>query len=251
VLWRKLKLDWRYAIGEFSIVLLGVLAALAVDSWNSDRKDRILEGEYVDSMIADLELDHASIRDAMEFAEYVAGNGRRVLRAIEDRQINGSPEEFARSVNLTGYLRYPTYSRATINDLMATGNLRLLRSEAVRNGIAAYYATIDWNAQWNQNSRNVQTRMNLVTTALLDVEDRELLYFEQTGGPPWAPESLDVSEEEAGSILNGLIERPDAKGLISYLVREQGALHTRLTRIREELLQLSQELHEYRKQHTN
>ena len=160
MLWRKLQLNWKYALGEFAIVVLGVLSALWVENWNSERQDRALEMEYLESMVAELELDSASIVDAMQFAEIVANKSRSVLNAIDEQQFAGTPEDFARSVELTAYLRFPTHSRATINDLMATGNLRLLRSEAVRNAIAAYYSTIEWNSQWNDQARDAQFRMN-------------------------------------------------------------------------------------------
>ncbi len=35
--WRLLKLDWAYAIGEFIIVIAGVLIALTIDQWNDGR----------------------------------------------------------------------------------------------------------------------------------------------------------------------------------------------------------------------
>ncbi len=246
MLWRKLHLNWRYALGEFFIVVLGVLAALWVENWNSDRKDLILEREYVDSLIADLELDNASIRDAMPYAEYVADNGRSVLNSIADRQFAGTPESFVRSVNLTAHLRFPTYSRATINDLMATGNLHLLRSKAVRDNIAAYYSAIEWNTQWNESAREAQTRMTLITAAVLDVRHREFIDSQNNAGAPWAPDTLDVSSAEAEEILETLIEHPDAKGLISYMIREQGASFGRHTRIRGELLKLVTVIKDYR-----
>lgn len=41
--WRLRKLDWGYALGELIIVTAGVLIALAIDEWNSDRLNRVDE----------------------------------------------------------------------------------------------------------------------------------------------------------------------------------------------------------------
>ena len=41
MLWRKFKLDWKYAIGELFIVVAGVLLALAIDQWNERRLERL------------------------------------------------------------------------------------------------------------------------------------------------------------------------------------------------------------------
>jgi hypothetical protein len=88
--------------------------------------------------------------------------------------------------------------------------------------------------------------MLFITAAILDVRHREFFDFEASGGAPWAPDSLDVSSAEAEAILEALIEHPDATGLISYMIREQGAAFGRLIRIREELLELSSVLQDYR-----
>jgi hypothetical protein len=245
MLWRKLRLNWRYGLGEFFIVVLGVLVALWVDNWNNDRKDRVLEREYVSSLIADLELDDASIRDAMQFAEFVADRSRSVLMSVDSRRVTGSPEDFIRSVNLTAYLRLPTYSRTTINDLMSTGNLRLLQSKKIRDSIAAYYSTIEHNTQWNDSAREIQTQMTRITAAILDVRHREYIDSQNNAGAPWAPGTMDVSPADAEEVLEALIEHPDAKGLISYMIREQGASYGRLSRIRNELERLSAALKEY------
>jgi hypothetical protein len=55
--WRLSKLDWKYALGELTIVVVGVLIALAVDQWNTSRLNRIEEVTIVDRLISDLKAD--------------------------------------------------------------------------------------------------------------------------------------------------------------------------------------------------
>lgn len=43
MLLRKLELDWRYGLGEFFVVVTGVMIALAADGWLQDRSDQALE----------------------------------------------------------------------------------------------------------------------------------------------------------------------------------------------------------------
>lgn len=42
-----LGISWRRAAGEFVLIVVGVLAALAVNNWNNDRANRELEQEYL------------------------------------------------------------------------------------------------------------------------------------------------------------------------------------------------------------
>ncbi|UCC72643.1 MAG: hypothetical protein JSV86_20165 [Gemmatimonadota bacterium] len=59
MLWRKFKREWSYFIGELLIVTLGVLIALALDSWNDDRLERRVEDEVLGWLISDVESDTA------------------------------------------------------------------------------------------------------------------------------------------------------------------------------------------------
>ena len=55
--WRLSKLNWSYGLGELIIVIVGVLTALSVDQWNSDRLDRLEEGRIVEQLTSDLNTD--------------------------------------------------------------------------------------------------------------------------------------------------------------------------------------------------
>ena len=52
-----LKIDWPRALGEFVVIVMGVLAALAVDEWRGDYEDRRTEIDYLDRLRVDIEQD--------------------------------------------------------------------------------------------------------------------------------------------------------------------------------------------------
>ena len=61
--WRKFKLDWPYVIGELLIVTAGVLIALAISAWNSDRLDRDVKPRLIVALFwSRLGVGHASLR---------------------------------------------------------------------------------------------------------------------------------------------------------------------------------------------
>ena len=78
MLWRKFKLDWSYAIGELFIVTIGVLIALAIDQWNSDREDQIEEKQIIKRLIADLETDIEKSERALLILERKLGSLGRI-----------------------------------------------------------------------------------------------------------------------------------------------------------------------------
>ena len=245
MLWRKLHLNWRYAIGEFSIVLIGVLAAFAVDNWNNDRKDRLLEVDYVVALLDDLRKDDQSILSAMESAETFSNRGRTLLSAIEAEEISVSAREFVVAAATAAYLRFPTYTRATINDLMSTGNLRLIRSDPIRAAISAYYTAAENQGQWIQNWRQYQILLSHIVPDFVPLAFRDAYTYENLGGPPWAPTEIVASQDDAQAILENLIGLPRAIPAIENMVRVQGTHYASQSIVRSRLEELIVELEAY------
>ena len=80
---RKLNLDWRYAISELLIVATGVLIALAADGWRQGQADRALERLYLNDLVTDLRSDTAQLSAVVSLAETRAALGHAVLRAMD------------------------------------------------------------------------------------------------------------------------------------------------------------------------
>lgn len=56
------KINWRYALGEIVIVIIGITIAFALNNWASNSKERKVRQQYLQSLEADLlaEKDHLS-----------------------------------------------------------------------------------------------------------------------------------------------------------------------------------------------
>jgi hypothetical protein len=241
--WRFLKLDWKYAVGELVIVTVGVLIALGAGGWLEDRQEQALEQDYIERMIKDLRSDLESISiikvASMDRAQYA----QNVLTAYDNKSISISPSELARSVEYAAYFSYPSYAKTTFDDLMSTGNLRLIRSNEIKEAIAMYYAEIEWTGQFRDLIIPVQSAATVVNAEILTLAQRLALSQEgvekQCGGPglscygniPWAPTQLSVTAKEAEEILDRLLARPDARALYANMARNQGQLYSNLSSI--------------------
>lgn len=63
-----LRLPWLRWLGEFAIIVVGVLVALAVDSYREDRVDDARERVYLANLQADLQIDEVNLRIALGYA---------------------------------------------------------------------------------------------------------------------------------------------------------------------------------------
>ncbi len=232
MLLRKLKLDWRYGVSEFVIVVMGVLVALWVDNLNNDRRDRQLEGEYLSALTADLERDTAALSVEIRAAEERARSGGAVLDAVQSGLVDQDPHTFVRSVHLTYALSYPAYSRATVNDLLSTGNLRLLRDPEIRSRLDAYYALIDFYEQFREVWRDLQVAMEHTIPELIEWEHRQSILAEIGSAPPWVDSEFTVTRADAERVLARVAEHPSARHRIQNMTRLQGTHYRHLEEIK-------------------
>ena len=244
MLWRKLHLNWRYALGEFAIVLLGVLAALWVQNWNGDRNDRMLEHEYVQSLLDDLQADVESFESTLRRTELYADYINITLRSVDSQSMTASPSEFVFAASSLSRLTFPAESRGAINDLMSTGNLRLIESEKVRSGVADYYTKLDWNAQWREVWRGYQQSMAEIMPELVDSRFRQAFLID-ADRIPWVDPDVSVSEVDAQTILQRISMHPKAKPAIENILRTQGLNYRYVLDSKDEAQRLEEILREY------
>lgn len=137
------RLNWRFLLGEFFVVVLGVLVALWVDEVREARSDATLEVEYLHSFLIDLEADLVQFDSADAWSRRQEDAAATVLNLYDGTPQAKSEAELVAAVETAGWQFFPSISRNAIDDLKSTGNLRLIRDPALRRAIATYYSTLD------------------------------------------------------------------------------------------------------------
>lgn len=137
------RFNWRFLLGEFVVIVLGVLIALWVDQLREARVNADLEVEYLESLVADLDADLAQFDEAEEWMRRSEAAAATVLALYEGTPPTDNVADLITAVETAGWQMFPSVSRNTIDDLRSTGNLRLIRDPAIRRAIADYYTNIE------------------------------------------------------------------------------------------------------------
>ena len=147
------RLNWRLLIGEFVVIVVGVLMALWVDELREARDNAALEIEYLESFVTDLEADLAQFDEAEAWMRRSEAAAATVLALYSGSPPTENPADLVMAVETAGWQAWPVITRNTIDDLRSTGNLRLIRDRTLRRAIAAYYTTIENVSIPNANMR--------------------------------------------------------------------------------------------------
>lgn len=140
------RLNWRFLLGEFFVIVVGVLVALWVDQLKETRVDAEKEVEYLESFLIDLDADLVQYDSADAWSRRQEAAAATVLALYDGTQPTESVADLVAAVETAGWQYVPSITRNTIDDLRSTGNLRLIRDPALRRAIAAYYTTVEINS---------------------------------------------------------------------------------------------------------
>jgi len=140
---KKLMVPGGRTVGEFVLVVLGVLVALMVDTWIEQRNDDNLLQEYLSSLTDDLKADQQKLEYRISFFTSVYSFG------LETRDELRSDDPVNQDVLLAAYYASENWNYApvknTYEDLQSTGNIHLFGDLDLRLSLAAYHtkATAD------------------------------------------------------------------------------------------------------------
>lgn len=132
--------DWFAAAIEVLIVIVGILVALQVSNWNSDRQERRLAREYESRLHQELQSDLRNIALTQEFWQKVADYQAAASAHAETGALaDGSAWKTLLAYYQSSQLRPIELEDTTFVELRAAGELRLLSDGTLSKGLADYY----------------------------------------------------------------------------------------------------------------
>lgn len=136
----KLKFDWPKALGEFLVIVIGVLAALAVDEWRGERDDREIETAYLSRLTVDVERDIQVFTEEAVVLQTKAAFVQDLLDNTIEQQFSDNPRALMEAKVYSSFRGVPGVARSTFDELLSTGRLALIRDVDLRSALSAYYA---------------------------------------------------------------------------------------------------------------
>ena len=124
-----------YAIGEILLVVIGILIALQVDTWNEDRKLVQQEIALLEDMRSDLQETLRDLQFGKSLNESTIDNYGMLLKAI-DRDEPYSPKIDSASVYIN-FFHVPRFRRTTYESLKSQGEI--ISNDSLKREISNVY----------------------------------------------------------------------------------------------------------------
>ena len=122
------------------MIVFGVLVALAVDEWRSDREDRISEYEYIARIRADIQADIDNFTGLERVFQSKAETITDLKTHPGSNLLSRNLATLMEGLRSSSYVALPDSRSTTFDELMSTGHLALIRSVEKRDALSQYYS---------------------------------------------------------------------------------------------------------------
>lgn len=160
--------NWFAVALDFLIVVVGVFIGIEVANWNQARQERQDEQRYYGQLLVDLKADLETLARAKRNADRYDEAAQLVLDRLSGKvPSRATPGRSATAIHHAGFIYIPRASRGTYDELISTGNLRLLRNSRLKSQIAHYYGNFETDRQWDSLLRDQQSDYWAETAGIL------------------------------------------------------------------------------------
>ena len=198
-----------YAIGEIVLVVIGILIALQINTWNEDRKLKAKEIRYLKEIRSNLNEDLARIAETEAFNQKKDSSIRATIQIMLAAESNASAAmEIIGHMNWLSDFQVFTQNRTAFDNMISAENIDLISEDSLRSLVSSYYAERDL-------LRGTQERIKELTRKFTDHISPLLVNKEVIGSFLGESENLVPAEQ--------IMLRTD-RTLLAYLTTMQMSL---------------------------
>jgi hypothetical protein len=175
-----------YAIGEITLVMIGILLAFQVNNWNENRKAQLEEKNILQRLRLDLIDDMKTLEYQLEWKKNMIEGYKICLDMLSD-EMHGTKEEFMTHFSSILQVGAVKLNMTTFSNLQTTGQIRLIKSNELADNIVNYYNTdyTLWQSALQDYTRNITAPYLLQFDYIpqLGIIDMQGNQIEMTGQP--------------------------------------------------------------------
>jgi len=128
---------FKYAIGEIILVVIGILIALSINTWNQNRLNAKLEQELLTNLLSDIDIDIHNLKTFDSITYLAALSKGKILNFIDGEQISRDSVFYYLSQINPPHNFIPT--TITYDEMKNSDGFKVIRSSVLRREIAKLY----------------------------------------------------------------------------------------------------------------
>lgn len=224
-----------YAIGEILLVVIGILIALQINTWNENRINKNKEAAIISDLHQEFQKNKAKLDTTINYHRAIVGAIGEVMRLI------GEPTEFVLEHN-TDSLIYLTIdhrdyspSQSVISELISSGKLNLISSDSLRMLIFDWGSAMEEKVEAYETMDEMSQNLTLpYLTKNASMKNIDLYGLGKTNGPSKFEqrnhklfqelEFENHMDNQAWGVANYLLKLDQLDAIIDKIIAQTGAI---------------------------
>jgi hypothetical protein len=127
-----------YAIGEITLVMIGILLALQVNTWNEARKQNIIHGTVMTRLSEEFRALEPVVAELVAFTHSSRESTALVVNALRLEEPPADEHTFRAALARANWVQNVPQIAASYQELVSTGRLSDIRNVELRNALIRY-----------------------------------------------------------------------------------------------------------------
>jgi len=144
--------DWLAFAIELVLVIVGILIALQIDNWNTTRKERDEERQYLAAIASELEANSKRLEELIQFNQRYLESVNLITASLDKPAGDVDRRALTEAFGLTLNLSATRLNSGVYDELVSAGKLQLLQSSTLRQDLISYYRSLNSTAQLEATS---------------------------------------------------------------------------------------------------
>jgi hypothetical protein len=145
--------NWFAVSLDLIVVVVGIYIGLQADAWMSAKQDRLLEMEYLERLVSDMDDSIVAQQNNIQTFDGSIASIDYIAQLIRSGTFDDRDEDkLIQGLNSVGWVAPPATNMITVRELQSTGNISLIRDVSVRVAIGLFersYANAEFSASHN------------------------------------------------------------------------------------------------------
>lgn len=124
-----------YAIGEIVLVVIGILIALQIDTWNESKKQRQASRDFISRLQQEVRINIKYAREEIRTEQAQVQAARRILSLFNSPEPSGARAELDSLVFIILGNNTLEIASGTLNEGFNTGNIAIIASDSLRSAL--------------------------------------------------------------------------------------------------------------------
>lgn len=138
----------RYAVGEILLVVIGILIALQIDTWNETRKDKLRVRLHLEELRTELKSDLERWQEVMIYFDVVDKAGLYLHKFLAGPVEQTDSLHLAESYLIAGHLAFFNVTDVSYNNLVNSGDINNIENDSIIRLLGLLHSDEEWSKKY-------------------------------------------------------------------------------------------------------